>query len=170
MAVILSVVFAFFSSIYLSDRIRNKLIYGSFTGELNKKVTFSLCAENKEVFDIKDFVEKYKVLLIWDDCYGIPHGRVQTLQQYYWNYKGNDDVRFYLVSVNCMSKNIHVKYGSHHFAVPFYIVEDSISFCKELGVYKENEFACLLRNDTLIYKNTIQKVGEYLDELIRKTQ
>lgn len=166
---IFAIVISFFSSIYLGLTIRNILIYGSLTGKTIKNVTFSFRDKEKKEFTPKDFEKKYTLLFVWDDHCNL-HGEMLTLHNYYWKYKENENVCFYLISMNSSDKNLCEKYDLHSYVVPSYIATDSISFCNELGVCQRHEFVCLLKNDTLIYRNTMLKVGEYLDELIKEAR
>lgn len=168
-AFIISIIMALFLSVYLPTGVRSFLIYGSLSGKTNKVVTLSFNDKNMKEITLKNSGEKYSVLLIWDDYSRNHYGKMGTAQYYYWKYKNNEDVCFYVVSINARNKEPFEKYESNNFAVPFYVATDSVAFSKELGVCKEHEFVCLLRNDTLIYRNTMLKVGEYLDELIGKT-
>ncbi len=140
--------------------------YSSFTGEVKKRINITFKNRDGEIISpIKDN-ENYNVLFIWDDYYRNRYVKMETFQNYYWKFKENKNISFYVVSINSDSKSSYQKYDNHHYVVPLYTAVDSTSFCKELGIYSGREFVCLIKNDTMIYRNTMLKVGEYLEKLI----
>ncbi len=160
-------------SIYLRTWICNYVLYDSFNGEVEKRVSLSFQDRNLKEISLGSFQEKYEVILVWTDFLNL-YKETENLQYYYWKYQKSNSVSFYVVTINQSRQpdkaDLFQRYDSYHFDVPFYVATDSVAFCKQLRIPKKTEFVCLLRNDTLIYRNTMLKVGEYLDELLGETQ
>lgn len=168
---IISLVIAFIVAINIGILITNLLFYGSFTGKTEIPVSFCMQDRRGVILTQKDINEKYKVAYILE--FGARrYYDLQKLECCYWKYRGNKQVCFY-VAIVCEDKkierqNLFEKYESYNLSMPFYVILDPNDLRSQIGDYREKKFVCVLRNDTLIYRNEMSEVGEYLDDLMKK--
>ena len=154
------------------DRIiTNLLLYSSFTGETEIPVSFLMQDKNGAILTQKDINKEYEVVYVWE--YGVRrYYDLQKLEYYYWKYKDNERVCFYVISV-CEDKktdkqNPFEEYESYHITAPLYVAINPSDLRDQIGDCRGKEMVCIMRNDTVIYRNEMSKAGEYLDDLMRK--
>ena len=164
---IVSLVIAFIVAINIGILITNLLFYGSFTGKTEIPVSFRMQDREGVVLTQKDINEKYKVAYVLE--FGARrYYDLQKLECYYWKYRGNKQVCFY-VAIVCEDEKIEKqdlfeKYESYNLSMPFYMILDPTDLRNQIGDYREKKIVCVLRNDTVIYRNEMSKAGEYLDD------
>lgn len=168
---IISLSISFLVAIYAGTLITNLLLYSSFTGETEIPVSFLMQDKNGAILTQKDINKEYKVVYVWE--YGVRrYYDLQKLEYYYWKYKDNERVCFYVISV-CEDKktdkqNPFEEYESYHITAPLYVAINPSDLRDQIGDCRGKEMVCIMRNDTVIYRNEMSKAGEYLDDLMRK--
>ncbi len=168
---IISLSISFLVAIYAGTLITNLLLYSSFTGETEIPVSFLMQDKNGAILTQKDINKEYEVVYVWE--YGVRrYYDLQKLEYYYWKYKDNERVCFYVISV-CEDKktdkqNPFEEYESYHITAPLYVAINPSDLRDQIGDCRGKEMVCIMRNDTVIYRNEMSKAGEYLDDLMRK--
>lgn len=168
---VISLIISFIVAIYAAPLIMNLLLYNSFTGETEIPVSFLMRDKKGVVLTQKDIDKKYRVVYVWESNIRRYYD-LQKLEYYYWKYKSNKDICFYVVAV-CKDEKpneqaLFEKYDLYHVSMPLYIVLNPSEMCNQIGDCKDKKLVCIMRNDTVIYRNEMSKAGEYLDDLMRK--
>lgn len=157
------------SSLYLKQSVYNWLCYGSFTGKAQQKIALSFYNEKKDYLTPSHFKEQYQVFFLWEYSKRYRDFELLDFERLSWSESQNNNLGFYVIASDTESaENPFPIYKNLGLQLPLFVDKNPQETRKQLHAYSEILYVCVLKRDTLIYKNNIEETTKFIRHLNQK--
>lgn len=164
MLIFILFVYWFMATFYLQPFIQEKLLYGTFNGEVEEAVSFDLRTADGKETNIRRLFKGYNVCLMWNNR------NYWTTDSFEQLSRVNRDkgVKFYIIafiSSSGISDDILQDYKNQGITIPLYLAKKNDIQDSPMASMDCSDYVCVFKNDTLIYKNSISKASQFIKTL-----
>lgn len=160
--------YALFGVNVIVTAIPNKIIYGTFTGKVNKPAPLALISMDGKRLETEEVFKNNHVCLVWQVCNNYTTRDFDTL---FKKYRGKmlDFSIIGIVRPPEYSMDYMIKrYAAMHLECPLYFITEEEWRESPMKTYDEWDYYCIFRQDTLVYMGGIWASGEKWDEVVNE--
>lgn len=141
----------FASGFFVAPAIRDKLVFGTFTGRTEEKVSLTLKTPDGKETDIKDAFHGYHVCMVSHALNQLPTKKFEGLAGMF----SGRPVEFSILAAESfmgLEEKFLPRYRTLHVRLPLYTIDWKALHASPLHAEHGYEYICIFKNDTLIYK------------------